>query len=124
MVVVAAWPGGSLRAVAGAHAVFRPLAAALRALSPRCRSCLRGRRLHHRTARLLHPVLPGAHGSAAFLHHRRRGGRHVVDDYHGDRFPIHPQREGAAAPAWMTRSFAVALVFLEVRVIMGVTGWD
>src|SRR6476469_3628557 len=25
---------------------------------------------------------------------------------------------------WMTRSFAVALVFLEVRVIMGVTGWD
>ncbi|HST11762.1 MAG TPA: DUF2306 domain-containing protein [Terriglobales bacterium] len=25
---------------------------------------------------------------------------------------------------WMTRSFAVALVFLEVRVIGGVTGWD
>jgi len=25
---------------------------------------------------------------------------------------------------WMTRSFAVALVFLEVRVILGVTGWD
>lgn len=25
---------------------------------------------------------------------------------------------------WMTRSFAVAIVFLEVRVIMGVTGWD
>ena len=24
---------------------------------------------------------------------------------------------------WMTRSFAVALVFLEVRVIMGMTGW-
>lgn len=25
---------------------------------------------------------------------------------------------------WMTRSFAVALVFLEVRVIGGLTGWD
>lgn len=25
---------------------------------------------------------------------------------------------------WMTRSFAVALVFLEVRVISGVTGWE
>jgi len=25
---------------------------------------------------------------------------------------------------WMTRSFAVALVFLEVRVIDGVTGWE
>jgi hypothetical protein len=25
---------------------------------------------------------------------------------------------------WMTRSFAVALVFLERRVILGVTGWD
>ena len=25
---------------------------------------------------------------------------------------------------WMTRSFAVALVFLEVRIILGVTGWD
>jgi len=25
---------------------------------------------------------------------------------------------------WMTRSFAVALVFLEVRVILGVAGWD
>jgi len=25
---------------------------------------------------------------------------------------------------WMTRSFAVALVFLEVRVIGGITGWD
>jgi len=25
---------------------------------------------------------------------------------------------------WMTRSFAVALVFLEVRVVSGVTGWE
>jgi uncharacterized membrane protein len=25
---------------------------------------------------------------------------------------------------WMTRSLAVALVFLEVRVILGVTGWE
>jgi uncharacterized membrane protein len=25
---------------------------------------------------------------------------------------------------WMTRSFAVAIVFLEVRVIGGITGWD
>jgi uncharacterized membrane protein len=25
---------------------------------------------------------------------------------------------------WMTRSFAIALVFLEVRVILGVTGWE
>ena len=25
---------------------------------------------------------------------------------------------------WMTRSFAVALVFIEVRVIAGVTGWE
>ena len=25
---------------------------------------------------------------------------------------------------WMTRSFAVALVFLEVRVVGGLTGWD
>ncbi len=25
---------------------------------------------------------------------------------------------------WMTRSFAVALIFLEVRVIVGVTGWE
>lgn len=25
---------------------------------------------------------------------------------------------------WMTRSFAVALVFLEVRVVLGVGGWD
>jgi uncharacterized membrane protein YozB (DUF420 family) len=25
---------------------------------------------------------------------------------------------------WMTRSFAVALVFLEVRVITGLTGWE
>jgi uncharacterized membrane protein YozB (DUF420 family) len=25
---------------------------------------------------------------------------------------------------WMTRSFAVALVFLEVRVIMGLSGWE
>ena len=25
---------------------------------------------------------------------------------------------------WMTRSFAVALVFLEVRVVGGITGWD
>src|SRR5215475_4342362 len=25
---------------------------------------------------------------------------------------------------WMTRSFAVALVFLEVRVILGITGWE
>jgi uncharacterized membrane protein YozB (DUF420 family) len=25
---------------------------------------------------------------------------------------------------WMTRSFAVALVFLEVRVIVGITGWE
>lgn len=25
---------------------------------------------------------------------------------------------------WMTRSFAMALVFLEVRVILGVTGWE
>ena len=25
---------------------------------------------------------------------------------------------------WMTRSYAVALVFLQVRVIMGLTGWD
>jgi uncharacterized membrane protein YozB (DUF420 family) len=25
---------------------------------------------------------------------------------------------------WMTRSFAVAIVFLEVRVILGVTGWE
>jgi uncharacterized membrane protein len=25
---------------------------------------------------------------------------------------------------WMTRSFAVAIVFLEVRVILGLTGWD
>jgi uncharacterized membrane protein len=25
---------------------------------------------------------------------------------------------------WMTRSFAVALVFLEVRVILGVSGWE
>jgi uncharacterized membrane protein YozB (DUF420 family) len=26
--------------------------------------------------------------------------------------------------AWMTRSFALALVFLEVRVIGGITGWE
>jgi uncharacterized membrane protein len=25
---------------------------------------------------------------------------------------------------WMTRSFSVALVFLEVRLVLGVTGWD
>ena len=25
---------------------------------------------------------------------------------------------------WMTRSFSVALVFLEVRVVAGVTGWE
>jgi uncharacterized membrane protein len=25
---------------------------------------------------------------------------------------------------WMTRSYAVAIVFLEVRVILGVTGWE
>jgi hypothetical protein len=25
---------------------------------------------------------------------------------------------------WMTRSYAVALVFVEVRVILGITGWD
>ena len=25
---------------------------------------------------------------------------------------------------WMTRSFAVALIFLEVRVISGITGWE
>jgi uncharacterized membrane protein YozB (DUF420 family) len=25
---------------------------------------------------------------------------------------------------WMTRSFAVALVFIEVRVVAGVTGWE
>ena len=25
---------------------------------------------------------------------------------------------------WMTRSFAVALVFLEVRIILGITGWE
>lgn len=25
---------------------------------------------------------------------------------------------------WMTRSFAVALIFLEVRVLIGVTGWE
>jgi uncharacterized membrane protein len=25
---------------------------------------------------------------------------------------------------WMTRSFAVAIVFLEVRVILGITGWE
>ena len=25
---------------------------------------------------------------------------------------------------WMTRSFAVALIFLEVRVILGLTGWE
>jgi uncharacterized membrane protein len=25
---------------------------------------------------------------------------------------------------WMTRSFAVALVFLEVRMILGITGWE
>ena len=25
---------------------------------------------------------------------------------------------------WMTRSFSVALVFLEVRVLLGVTGWE
>jgi uncharacterized membrane protein len=25
---------------------------------------------------------------------------------------------------WMTRSFAVALIFIEVRVILGVTGWE
>lgn len=25
---------------------------------------------------------------------------------------------------WMTRSFAVALIFVEVRVIMGLTGWE
>ena len=25
---------------------------------------------------------------------------------------------------WMTRSFAVAIVFLEVRVVGGVTGWE
>jgi uncharacterized membrane protein YozB (DUF420 family) len=25
---------------------------------------------------------------------------------------------------WMTRSFAMAIVFLEVRVILGLTGWD
>lgn len=25
---------------------------------------------------------------------------------------------------WMTRSFAVALVFLEVRVVIGITGWE
>ena len=25
---------------------------------------------------------------------------------------------------WMTRSFAVALVFVEVRVVGGITGWD
>ncbi len=25
---------------------------------------------------------------------------------------------------WMTRSFAVALVFVEVRVVAGVTGWE
>ena len=25
---------------------------------------------------------------------------------------------------WMTRSFACALIFLEVRVIQGLTGWD
>jgi uncharacterized membrane protein len=25
---------------------------------------------------------------------------------------------------WMTRSFAVALVFLEVRVVLGITGWE
>ncbi|HEV2302648.1 MAG TPA: DUF2306 domain-containing protein [Stellaceae bacterium] len=25
---------------------------------------------------------------------------------------------------WMTRSYAVALTFLEIRVILGVTGWD
>ena len=25
---------------------------------------------------------------------------------------------------WMTRSYAVALVFFEVRLILGITGWD
>jgi uncharacterized membrane protein len=25
---------------------------------------------------------------------------------------------------WMTRSFAVAIVFLEVRVVLGITGWE
>ena len=35
-------------------------------------------------------------------------------------------RQGKVEPhrRWMTRSFAIALVFLEVRVILGVTGWE
>jgi hypothetical protein len=34
------------------------------------------------------------------------------------------QRMIAQHRQWMTRSYAVALTFLEIRVILGVMGWD
>ena len=34
------------------------------------------------------------------------------------------QRKVEPHRRWMTRSFSVALVFLEVRIVLGVTGWE
>ena len=34
------------------------------------------------------------------------------------------QRKVRQHRQWMTRSFACALIFLQVRVIIGLTGWD
>jgi len=47
-----------------------------------------------------------------------------ADNDHRNRLCVHPNGKVQQHRQWMTRSFAVALVFVEVRVVQGVTGWE
>jgi hypothetical protein len=60
----------------------------------------------------------------ALVHHRnvRPGCR--ADDHHGHRLRLRAQAHDPAASQWMTRSYAAALTFFEIRLIVGIMGWD
>jgi len=63
-------------------------------------------------------------GGARSFQLRGRNRRGFVDADHRRRHLFILKGKVQQHRQWMTRSFAVAIVFLEVRVVGGVTGWE
>lgn len=66
----------------------------------------------------------GTHRRSPLFQCSRSGGCRLVDHYYRNCANFILKGKVQEHRQWITRSFAIALVFLEVRVIGGLTGWD
>ena len=105
--------------------VFRSAATAIYQSASRDGTNVCAWRIRARAARRLHTVLPGAVWSAAFLHRSGNSGcRSCLIGATAFAGLFAYKRKIALHRQWATRSYAIALVFIAGRFVLGVTGWE